>query len=86
MLIDLWHHYLLLRPLLVFVLAAPLLIGAVLFRGPGRPRSAERKTDDAPETAGAVTGGDPDPGREPGVEASPHEWRVSASQSGRRAA
>jgi hypothetical protein len=48
MLIDLWHHWLLLRPLLVFTLAGPLLVFALLLRGRGQPRSSERKTYNAP--------------------------------------
>ena len=53
--IDIWHHYLLLRPLLVFVLAAPLLVLALIFRGRGRSRSSESKArDDAARMASSA--------------------------------
>ncbi len=47
MLIDFWHYWLLLRPLLVFVLAAPFFMIALVFRGRRQSRSLEGKTADA---------------------------------------
>ena len=90
--IDAWHHYLLLRPLLVFVLAAPLIVFAVLSGGRGRPRRADAKTHDASATSEGeeaprdVTGGDPQPEGEAHVAASPREWPVSTAGSNQRAA
>ena len=90
--IDAWHHYLLLRPLLVFVLAAPLIVFAVLSRGQGRPRRTDAKTHDASassegeEAPRDVTGGDPQPEGEAHVAASPREWPVSTAGSNQRAA
>src|SRR5208282_5157081 len=62
-LIDLWHHWLLLRPLLVFALAGPLLVFALLFRGHGQPRRSEGKTHDdgAPTSLRTITEGRPEP-------------------------
>ncbi len=80
MLNDLWHHYLLLRPLLVFVLAAPVFVLAALFRGHGRARGSDQGM--AP---GAIAGTGPDSVREARAESSPREWRVSAKGSDRRA-
>jgi len=77
---DLWHHYLLLRPLLVFVLAGPLIVLAILFRGTGRPRSEDRAPDNA------APGAPPGSGCEPRVESSPSEWPGSDSRPDRRAA
>jgi hypothetical protein len=74
-----WHHYLLLRPLLVFVLAGPLIVLATLFRLTARPRSEDRAPDNA--APGALP-----PGREPRVESGPSEWRESDGRSDRRAA
>jgi len=39
---DAWHHWLLLRPLIIFVLACPLLIGAVLIGRRQDRRDAKR--------------------------------------------
>ncbi len=83
--IDLWHHYLLLRPLLVFVLAAPLLVSAVLFRGRAAPRSSDHKTHVQSEAPSVANTG-PDSAQEPQIESSPREWRASAVGSDRRAA
>jgi hypothetical protein len=86
MLIDLWHHWLLLRPLLVFSLAGPLLVFALLFRGRSRPRSSERKTYDAPVAPSANTDGHREQEPTGRVETTPREWRVDATESKRRAA
>jgi len=89
MLIDTWHHYLLLRPLLVFVLATPLIVCAVLVRGPGRPRNPESGTHDSSEAQEAMrpaTCGDPRLESETGVAASPRGCPVAAPGSDRRAA
>ncbi len=66
---ELWHHYLLLRALLVFVLAGPLIVLALLFRRTDRPRSEDRAPDNA------APGAPPRPGCEPRVESTPSEWR-----------
>lgn len=87
MLVEIWHHWLLLRPLLVFVLAGPLLVIALLFRGRDQPRGSERRTEDASIAPSADTDGHTEP--EPQhrvVEASPLEWRVDRVESDRRAA
>jgi hypothetical protein len=86
--IDLWHHYLLLRPLLVFVLAAPLLVLALIFRGRGRSRGSESKAHDDPAriASSAMNEGHPEQGSERRVEAGPGEWRVGTVASDRRAA
>ena len=86
--IDLWHHYLLLRPLLVFVLAAPLLVLALILRGRGESPSSESKAlDDAsPMASSAMNEGHPEQGPERRVEASSYEWRAGAVASDRRAA
>jgi hypothetical protein len=83
---DFWHYYLLLRPLLVFVLAAPLLVLAALFRGHDRTRGSDHEKRDQGKAPGAITGTGPDSAREARVESSPGEWRVSAKGSERRAA
>lgn len=75
MLVELWHHWLLLRPLLVFLLAGPLVVLALLFRGRGEARRSERKTDRAPVALGAIPGGHQDRAPNPGLDSSPHEWR-----------
>ena len=86
--IDLWHHYLLLRPLLIFVLAAPLLVLALIFRGRGRSRSSEGKAHDdaAPMASSTTNEGHPEQEPERRVEAGPGEWRVGTVASDRRAA
>jgi hypothetical protein len=86
--IDLWHHYLLLRPLLVFVLAAPLLVLALIFRRRGRSRSSESKAHDdaAPMASSAMNESHPEQGPQRRVEAGPGEWRVGTVASDRRAA
>jgi hypothetical protein len=86
--IDLWHHYLLLRPLLVFVLAAPLLVLALILRGRGESPSSDRKAgDDASPTASSAMNEDhPEEEPERRIEASSCEWRVGTVTSDRRAA
>lgn len=86
MLIDLWHHWLLLRPLLVFMLAGPLLAVALLSRGRGQPRSSERKTYDTRVASSADTDGHREQEPTGRVEASPREWRIDTTASKRRAA
>jgi hypothetical protein len=86
MLVDLWQHSLLLRPLLVFVLAGPLLVLALLARWRGQPRHSKRLTRGAPEAQNAVSEGQPEQGPRPRVDAGPQEWPVSAAGSDRRAA
>jgi hypothetical protein len=87
MLIDLWHHWLLLRPLLVFALAGPLLVFAVLFRGRGRPGSVERQTDATPATPSAKPEAPIQRApKELGVAATPRQWRVDSGGSDRRVA
>ena len=86
--IDLWHHYLLLRPLLAFVLAGPLLVLALIVRGRGKSPSSESKAhDDAPPIASsAMNKGRPEQGPERRVEVSSCERRVGVVASDRRAA
>jgi len=70
--IDLWHDYLLLRPLLVFVLAAPLLVLALMLRGRGESPRPESKVqeDAAPMESSAANEGQPEQDPERRVEAS----------------
>jgi len=84
MIIELWHHWSLLRMLLMLAFVAPFLIVA-LFAG-RRPRSSRRKTLDASLSPGAI-------GKEPGghgaehrVEASPRQWPGNGLASNHRAA
>ena len=87
MLIDFWHYWLLLRPLLVFVLAAPFFIIALVFRGRRQSRSLKGKTADAPVLPSTHPEGYPTQGPEHRVvEAGPQEWRVDSVGSDRRAA
>lgn len=88
MIVGLWHNAVLLRLLFVFVLAAPLILVAVFFRGRGDPRQSERKTDSdgAPVVPAAVADAGPDRGSNPGVEASPREWRDDGWRPDRRVA
>jgi len=85
MLIDTWHHYLLLRPLLVFVLATPLIVFAVLFRG--HDRGAEtHDSSEVPEALSDTSGGNAPPENETRVETSPREWQARDPRSDRHAA
>jgi hypothetical protein len=87
MLVESWHHWLLLRPLLVFALAGPLLVSALLFRGRDQPRGSERRTEDASIAPSADTDGHIEPGSQQRVvEASLRQWRVARVESDRRAA
>lgn len=75
---DAWHHWLLLRPLIVFVLACPLLIVAVFFGRRRDRRDAERtdlpdaKADRGPAESEAA----PSRGYEvaSSVKLTPREW------------
>jgi hypothetical protein len=88
MLTDLWHHWSLLRPLLVFTLAGPLLVFAVLFRARDQPRCSEGKThdDDAPASQSAITQGHPPQEAARQVATDPREWPTGGVASDRRAA
>lgn len=87
MLIDLWHHWLLLRALLVFALAGPLLVLALLVSGPGRPRRSEPQTDAAPAAPSTPTEARfKHPSEEQGVAATPRQWRAASDEADRRAA
>lgn len=86
MLVELWHHWMLLRPLLVFGLAAPILVVAVLFRARREARGSERNAEQAPALAGAAGDGHPGTGPQSRAEASPRQWQVGAAGSARRAA
>jgi hypothetical protein len=84
MITELWHHWGLLRPLFVFVLAGPLIMLAALPRRHGQPRG--RKTHDAPVPASDLGEESSGPQPEPRVETSPREWRAGGSAPDRRAA
>ena len=85
--IDLWHHFLLLRPLLVFVLAVPLLVLGLILHRRGESSSLESKAHDASSMASsAMNEGHPEHGPERRVEASSRGWRAGADASDRRAA
>jgi hypothetical protein len=51
---DAWHHWLLLRPLIIFVLACPLLILAVLVGRRRDRRDAKRAREAGADAARAV--------------------------------
>ena len=81
MLVELWHHWVLLRALFVFTLAAPLVIAAVVFRGRSRPGVSEKPShDQAASPSGAEVG------LAHRVEASPRQWPNSGAGPGRCAA
>jgi hypothetical protein len=81
MLVELWHHWVLLRALFVFTLAAPLFIAAAISRGRSRPRVSEKPShDQAASPSGAEVG----PAHR--VEASPWQWPGGGAGPVRRAA
>jgi hypothetical protein len=81
MLVELWHHWVLLRALFVFTLAAPLFIAAAVFRGRSRPGVSEKPSRDQ---AAAPSGADV--GLAHRVEASPRQWPDGGAYRARRAA
>lgn len=84
--LDLWHHWLLLRPLLTFVLALPLIVLALVFRGRGEQRSREKETQQAAASTGANAQVYPNQGPETHAEAGPRPWPGGSVGSDRRAA
>jgi len=86
---DAWHHWLLLRPLIIFVLACPLLILAVLLGRRRDRRDAERTEVSEPTTDRGTAG--PEDAASRGYEVAssvgctPRQWDNKA-RSTRRAA
>ena len=77
---DAWHHWLWLRPLLAFILGAPLLIVAVFVDRQLR-RVAERK---ARESASAVSGSAHIEQTATGASVTPVPWSWTSERGGTR--
>lgn len=78
MLVELWHHWLLLRPLLVFLLAGPFVVLALLFRGRGEPQGSQRSAAVLGAVASATGNVRPRPSAMHRVEASPGQRAAEA--------
>jgi hypothetical protein len=81
MLVELWHHWALLRALFVLTLAAPLFIAAAVFRGRSRPGDSEKPSHDQ-----AAPPSDAEVGLAHRLEASPRQWPGGGAGPDRRAA
>lgn len=81
---DAWHHWMFLRPLIVFVLACPLLILAVLVGSYRKRRDARRVRK---EEAGRTPAINDEPHREYEAARSarqmPDEWRAAPPKANR---
>lgn len=74
MVTDLWHYWLLMRALLVFVLAAPLIVAALLVRGRDRAPGSEHEIGDAPVPPSAIAATQSDQAPEARLGVSPRQW------------
>lgn len=82
---DTWHHWLLLRPLIVFVVACPLLILAVFVGWHKERRDAKRAREAEAGRMPGVSKDAPRRGYEVAASArqTPHEWRVGPPSANR---
>ncbi len=81
MLVELWHHWALLRVLFVLTLVAPLFVAAVVLRGRSRPDGAEERAHDR-----AASPSDAQLSLAHRVEGSPRQWPGGGAGPDQRAA